>query len=383
MNKKSLLFIVPSRSSAGTNSSLSGIYNFLKDDYDIEVLCLTSEGNGTYEFLSSSFTIPFINAYFGNYKNLDLKTKVFSIFVKCLKHISIWTRTDIESKLLRFVISRFERNHHFDFVIGFQEGVCTQLAQFFTATKFAWIHSDIDRASKPSKKEESMYSLFQRIVCVSKYTCDKFCKRYQDLRENVLSINNLVDIERIKKLSFLPIDDTRFVSDCFTIVSAGRFDPVKQFSAIPDMARKLLDAGCVFKWYILGGPKNEEYRKVCNAIIDNNVGSNVCLLGNKPNPYPYFSHSDLYVSTSYSEACPMVFREAGILGKPIVTSNFGSSYEFVEEGVNGYIDTIENLWQPVAKMIQDKEAYQRIKLNCETYKIDNELIFEQLQQLFG
>ena len=43
----------------------------------------------------------------------------------------------------------------------------------------------------------------------------------------------------------------------------------------------------------------------------------------------------MVVSTSVSEACPNVINEAKILHTPIVATNFGSVYEFIEDGVNG------------------------------------------------
>ena len=54
------------------------------------------------------------------------------------------------------------------------------------------------------------------------------------------------------------------------------------------------------------------------AISDHSVENEVICLGNKTNPYPYFKVADLLVSTSSSEACPMIFNEAKILNLPVM-----------------------------------------------------------------
>ena len=47
--------------------------------------------------------------------------------------------------------------------------------------------------------------------------------------------------------------------------------------------------------------------------------------------------ADLYVSTSLSESFPLVINEAKALGIPIVSNNFGSAAESIEDGVDGFV----------------------------------------------
>lgn len=383
INNQKLLFIVPTRSNVGTNSSLSSIFNSLEDKYDICVLTLNSAGDGTYEFLKKTISIPAVSAYYDSFVCLSGKVKVLSCFVKFLKHISIWLHSDINIRYLKRKIHRFEASNNFDIVVGFQEGQASEVASFFSnPNRIAWVHCDIERTWMPSRKEFDMYSCFRNIVCVSKFTKDKFTSRYPQLEDKTIAIYNLVDSKRIIDYSMSPIDDERFANDDFAILSAGRMDTVKRFTMIPVIAKELKKQNCRFKWYVLGGPENEEFQKIKNLIIENGVESEVLLLGNKSNPYPYFRNSNLYVSTSSSEACPMVFIEAQLCGIPIVTTNFGSSFEFIQNGVNGYIETIDNLWQPICELINNKQSYQKVKSVCENYSIDNSNTLEQLQNLF-
>lgn len=384
MNRKKLLFIVPSRSNAGVNSSLSSLYNSMKGDYDISVLSLTRNGNGTYEFLSRTFSLACLSSYYGDYSSLHIREKIISIVLKGLKHLSAFMHNNWDKQILYNSVRRFESRQDYDNIVAFQEGQSTEVGSWFkNPNKIAWIHCDIERVGKSNEAENKIYSCYKKIVCVSKFTRNKFIARYPLLEDKTEFIYNLVDAQRVSSLKDMPIDDMRFKTYSFTIVSAGRMDPVKQFILIPQIAAKLKDLNCQFEWYILGGPENEEYNKVLLAIKQNDVEDCVFLLGNKTNPYPYFKNADLYVSTSWSEACPMVFIEAQICGIPIVTNSFGSSFEFVQNDKNGYIDTIENLWQPIAKLITDNQTYSRIKAGCDTYNIDNSAIMSQLNKLFS
>ena len=48
---KKILFITPSKSIGGTNSSLSSLINSIQDKYDIKVLVMSDTGKGEYDFL--------------------------------------------------------------------------------------------------------------------------------------------------------------------------------------------------------------------------------------------------------------------------------------------------------------------------------------------
>lgn len=384
MSKKSILFIAPSKSNAGTNSSLSGIYNLLKESYSISVLVIKNEGDGTYEFLETAIILPLLNTYYNDFANLSFNEKILSFLVKPQKKFSALFGVNLHHYMLKRCVRRFEKSRCFDVIVAFQEGHATFIADLFSnPNKIAWVHSDIFRNDKTLSNATLNYYDFQNIVCVSKYTRNKFAEHYPKLNDRIQYIYNLVDFKRIMDYSFLPIEDNRFRTDEFTIISLGRMDPVKQFSLIPEIAKKLKFEQLKFRWYILGGPMNCEFEKIKSAIEANEVENEVFLLGNIVNPYPYLKRSDLYVSTSFSEACPMVFIEARLCGIPIASSNFGSASEFISDSHDGFLSSIDNLYEKIGQMISDKELYARIKLNSDNRKVYNDETIEKLKKLFG
>ena len=100
-------------------------------------------------------------------------------------------------------------------------------------------------------------------------------------------------------------------------------------------------------------------------------------LGGKSNPYPYFKKADIYVCLSESEACPMVFKEAKLFGLPIVTTDFPSAYEFVNEE-DGIISSLENMPDAINSMIDKIEKGYTKKIAND----DNSEIINKFNSLF-
>ncbi len=118
-------------------------------------------------------------------------------------------------------------------------------------------------------------------------------------------------------------------------------------------------------------------------IRANNLEDVVIRLGEKANPYPYMARSDLYVCLSSSEACPMVFNEAKILKLPMVTTDFGSAFEFITNGVDGIITPIDIMPNVLSRLMKDKKEMLKLKCNISNYGYDNASIQNKLNEIFS
>ena len=76
---------------------------------------------------------------------------------------------------------------------------------------------------------------------------------------------------------------------------------------------------------------------------------NVIMLGKKSNPYPYICRCDLYVQPSRYEGKCVSVKEAQMLGKPVVITNYATANSQVENGVDGKIVPLNN--KEFAKML--------------------------------
>ena len=248
---------------------------------------------------------------------------------------------------------------NYDCVISFQESASLPfVAKFSNQKKIAWIHCDYSRIFTNTVDEFAVFSKYCKIVTVSEYTRVSFCKLLPSLESRVVVIYNIMDSNAIIQKSKEQMDDDRFSIEEFTIISVGRISAVKQFNLIPSIASNLKTRGLAFKWYILGGKHEiEPYQKLMQAISDHSVENEVICLGNKTNPYPYFKVADLLVSTSSSEACPMIFNEAKILNLPVVTNNFGSAHEFIVEGQDGQICSLTVMADVIDNIIRTQKRF--------------------------
>jgi glycosyltransferase involved in cell wall biosynthesis len=207
---------------------------------------------------------------------------------------------------------------------------------------------------------------------------------YPSLRHKVISIHNLLNTDLINQNSNYSINDKLFLNDRFTIISVGRVDPVKRFECIPNIASNLEARGCRFRWFIIGPEYGDKtFMSLKYEIEKYNVENCVIYLGAKKNPYPYFKNADLLVSLSSTEACPMIFNEAKILTLPIVTTDFGSSFEFIKNGESGVIVAFQDMIDTLFSIISNPEYYKSLKQNMSKLKYSNETILSQLRELFS
>lgn len=374
---KHVLIIIPSMKTGGTLSSLISIYNAFCETLDISVLPLSRCDFNNLPFTESLISNSLLNAYNGAFSTLSLYEKILAIFVKPYKRYLFKRNVQLSSLVARKVVKQIIHKRRFDVVVGFSEGISTKLASFFNGSKrVSWIHCDYKRYYEGlvNKSDEfAIYNRFDTIVCVSDYTRNSFLNVFPSLSFKTVYIHNLIDGERITQMSMEDIDDTRFINDKITIVSVGRIDPVKRFSEIPIIASELKQTGFSFRWYILGPDRDpQEASFLQKRIIDLDVEDDVIWLGEKSNPYAYMSRSDLFVCLSSSEACPMVFNEAKVIGLPIITTDFGSADEFIIQGENGFITSLSGLSNTISTLSSNKQLLARIRNQNKCFSTDDD-----------
>lgn len=365
-NKKKILIVQMSLKTGGTTSSLKALMQTpFSTENDIDILVICNNGNSKDAILEKYLIKPFTIAqlWYSDFSKATFLQKLAMMPFKILKQIPLLSGR-INTAITKYIARKTEKRKLYDTVIAYSETVTPNIVQHFKASKkIAWIHCDYGKRVK--REEEHIFKKMNSIVCVSDFTRDSFVKRYPILENKVVSIYNVCSIKDILSKAQEKIDDPRFDTSQFTVISVGRVDPVKRFSLIPSIAKKMQEAGCKFKWYIIGDGSKNEFEKVEHAIEANSISENVILLGRKTNPYTYFKAADLLVSTSESEACPMIFNEAKILGTPIVSANFGSAHEFIKQGVDGYISSIEEMHNTISKLIEDKDEYSILNPSIE------------------
>jgi len=384
-NKTKILFIVPSFSLGGTTTAITSLLNCeLSEHFNIDVFAISRRNYNIQPLVSHDIGLNGLTtAFYADFSQFKTKEKLKYLFIKLIKQ-SKGFKPRLEGWVKKRTIKKIERNKQYDVIIGFQEELATRFASQFTCPrKIAWIHCDYATAYGEEIDELELYRHYEKIVCVSQFTRQGFIGRYPSLADKTVAIHNLFDAKRIEELSKAPIDDQRFDTSRFTIISLGRVHEVKRFYLIPEIAAQLKKANLDFRWYILGSAGIPlELKRLTDAIHNYGMEDNVIYLGGKSNPYPYLKAANLLVSTSRSEACPMIFNEAKVLHVPFVSADFGSAFEFIEEGKDGYISSIEMLPQKLIEIAYQSNNINPVNKADSIHKANAEIV-KQLNQLFS
>lgn len=384
--KKKILFVVTYFDCGGINRALQNLLNRIDvNRYEIDVFGLVPDGMFA-DLYKNCRVLPrqlLLSALMARYAQQTGVMKVLCLLVKVLNKATKGTfGLRIKQNTAKHLMK-----HNYHTVVAFSEGAPTAFIGLMRhPNSVAWIHCDYAsyRNLNGDVDERALYSLYKHIVCVAEYPRQSFLSYFPELVSRTTAIYNIQDDAMMKSLAEKEVKEA-FSENVFNIVSIGRLDPVKRLSMVPILAKQIADAGCRFKWYVIGpkGGTTDEYDNLMKNISDQGVGNQVIYLGEKNNPYAYISRSDILVNTSISEACPYVINEAKILHIPVVCTNFGSAIEFVDNEVNGFISPIEEMSKIIISYIKDKNLQKRIKNNINAFTYDNKALLEHIYQVLG
>ena len=228
--------------------------------------------------------------------------------------------------------------------------------------KACWVHTDYTKVVINTDIELPIWSQYDHIAAVSEGVAEAFIQRFSSLRENVDIIPNIIDTQYVQEQSRafdvkaeMPQEDgtTR-------LLSVGRFTEAKNFDNVPDICRRILNAGVPVRWYLIGYGGDETL--IRQRISEAGMEKHVIILGKKDNPYPYMHACDVYVQPSRYEGCPVTIQEAQALGKPVVATAFPTVKSAIQDGVNGVIVPLDNegCALGIARVLQDPDLQKRI-----------------------
>ena len=94
--------------------------------------------------------------------------------------------------------------------------------------------------------------------------------------------------------------------------------------------------------------------------------NSVIILGKKENPYNYIKACDYYIQPSRYEGKAVTVKEAQMLGKPVIITEYPTSNSQLTDGYDGVIVPQENeaCAEAICQIIQDKELTQNLSDHC-------------------
>lgn len=115
-----------------------------------------------------------------------------------------------------------------------------------------------------------------------------------------------------------------------TLVTVSRISREKGFERMLKVAEKL--KGIDYIWHIVGSGYDKKYEE----SIKKQAPDNWVFHGKLENPFPYIKNSDFLLQLSDYEAFGFVLLESLVLGTTVITTDYSSASEMINES-NGYI----------------------------------------------
>ncbi len=228
-------------------------------------------------------------------------------------------------------------------------------------TKLCWWHHGCIQPSDNIKQ----LSLFHFIIAVSNGIKQILIDRIPQIKDNIIVIPNMVDVERINTMAIREKNPYQNY-DGLKFVTIGRIATEKHIENVVTAAVRLREDGCLkFKWYIVGD--GELFNYIQKMIQEANIEDHVILCGSKVNPYPYIKYADLMIHTSHIESQGLVILEAMALATPcVVTRSIGPS-EFIIDGENGILvePNIDSLIKGLYHLAENRQLQQTISSNSQ------------------
>lgn len=226
--------------------------------------------------------------------------------------------------------------------------------------KIAWIHTDYKAISVNGKSEEKMWNQYDYIASISDNCTESFTELFPSLKRKILKIENVLAEQLIINRAGLDVSaEIRKSDNQVNALSIGRFSYAKNFDQVPEICFLIRKKGINLHWYIIGYGDDTE---IIQNIRKFEMGNYIHLLGLKENPYPYIRACDVYIQPSRYEGKSVTVREAQILHKPVIITNYATSDSQLENGVDGIIVPLENelCAESIVRILNNKALLQQI-----------------------
>ena len=393
--KKKILIIGPGMEIGGVERSLLGLLDAIDyERYDVDLFLISHTGelmpllNPKANLLPENkalaltdcsilsllrkchFLIAFVRLFAKVYADLMAKLKKTQSInmVLCKKIITKWVKP--LDKEYDMVLSFF-LPHYFA-----EQKVKAKL-------KIGWVHTDYSNENEApdTKYLQSMWEKLDYIACVSEEVKTAFDKVYPALTDKTIVIENILSEEFVRsQAEAFDVSEEMPPWEGANILSVGRFCTQKNFDTIPAVCRLLQQKGIAVRWYLIGYGLDEAL--IRQKISEEGMGDIVIILGKKTNPYPYMKACDIYAQPSRYEGKAVTVREAQMLGKPVLITDYATAASQVENEVDGYICALseDGIAEGIAHLISndafrlslEENTRRRNYTNCsETDKLMN------------
>lgn len=258
--------------------------------------------------------------------------------------------------------------------------------------KICWIHTDYSVVDVDVKKELPVWSAFDHVVSISPAVTNAFLKTFPSLEDKIIVVENILSADFVRKRAEL-IPQEKIVKEMpneegvVKLLSIGRFCEAKNYDNVPDICKRvnyqlsIVNSQLRVRWFIIGWGGDEAL--IRQMIEETGMREHVILLGKKDNPYPYIKACDIYCQPSRYEGKSVTVREAQMLCKPVLVTNYPTASSQIKDGKDGVIVPMDNQGcaEGIVNLINDKTKQEEIINYLKTHDYGNEKEIEKIYSL--
>lgn len=381
-NKKSILFVMAAMNRGGAERSLINLLEMMdREQYDIDLLVFDTNGKLMSEIpecvrvLQPDRRLKCISTSSKKEiaENFSAKAIAFRLkynFTKNKEKIPYIQSQEKWEYVYKPVLKHLRKKY--DIAVAYMHSLPSYyvIDKVNAKRKILWVHNDYSRLTEGRNFDRLYFEKADQVVTISEQCVRELEKVFPDLPNKFICIYNLnpAKIIRKKALAVYPEEYRNYKG--LKLISIGRLNYQKGFNYAVDAAKILKEKNIDFAWFIIGS--GELKQTIEDQIQSLGVSKEVRLLGERENPYPYIQNADIVVQTSRFEGKSIVLDEAKILHKPIITTDYVSVHDQIENGKSGLIvpldskaiaNSIEKLYKN-AQLREDLSRYLKTMADC-------------------
>lgn len=292
---------------------------------------------------------------------------------------------DKMSKCTTPLLPKINQSMTYDLAISFLTPHRIVAEKVKAKKKIAWIHTDYTRVWVDAEDELKVWQKYDYVASISGDVTNTFLQVFPSLAPKIVEIENILSPTFVRKRAELQDVDKEIRHEgAITLLSVGRFSDAKNYDNVPDICKRLINKTKLnIRWYIIGYGGDEAL--IRQKIKEAGMEEHVILLGKRSNPYPYIKACDIYVQPSRYEGKSVTVREAQMLSKPVVVTNYPTAPSQIRSGIDGVIVPIDNegCANGLAEVICDKPLQERIIAHLKTHDYGNESEVEKIYKLIN
>ena len=247
--------------------------------------------------------------------------------------------------------------------------------------KLGWYHNDYHEAHPFLKSDFKTWNRLDGIIHVSENALSSFVHYHPSLKYKTYVIENILSANYVRKQAQIQIKDLHRDQNQICLLTVGRLCEQKAYDRAIEACYLLKKEGYNIQWIAIGEGHLEPQLK--QKVSSLGLDGDFLFLGSKSNPYPYIEWCDIYVQPSNFEEKSVSVREAQILKKPVIVTNYSTAASQIKNGIDGIITDMnaEAVAQAITHLINHPELRENLSSNCAARDYGNEGEINHIYQM--